>query len=113
MRRIIITSLSLLTLGFAPLSAQKTESVEGASQQARKVSATKQYPVREVKGRVVDATTRQPLGGVLVSVAELEGYSTLTESDGTYTLRVPLIASSLSYSSPGYNLLRVGLLKGE
>ncbi len=113
MRRIIITSLSLLTLGIAPLSAQNAETVEGAPQQVRKQASTKQYPAREVKGRVVDATTRQPLGGVLVSAAEIEGYSTLTESDGTFTLRVPLIATSLSYSSPGYNLVKAGMSKGE
>ena len=53
---------------------------------------------REVKGIVVNGTTNKPLGGVLVSVPEVKGYSTLTEADGTYTLKVPVTASALSFS---------------
>ena len=98
MRRTIITCLSLLTLAIAPLSAQDTKTKGEASQQTRQATATQQIPMREVKGRVVEATTRQPIAGVLVSVAEIEGYSTLTETDGTFTLRVPTAASSLSFS---------------
>ena len=113
MRRTIITCLSLLTLAIAPLSAQDTKTKGEASQQTRQATATQQIPMREVKGRVVEATTRQPIAGVLVSVAEIEGYSTLTETDGTYTLRVPTAASSLSFSSPGYNLSKTGLAKNE
>ncbi len=114
MKRIIIASLSLMMFGIWPLSAQDADTqMEATSRQERKAPSPKQYPTRQVKGRVVDATTRQSLSGVLVSVAEIEGYSTLTGSDGSYTLRVPLIASSLSFSSPDHNLLKAGLSKNE
>ena len=114
MRRIIITCLSLMTMGICPLSAQDNDAaLAGSPPSASKATATRQYPVREVKGRVVDATTGRPLGGVVVSVAEIEGYSTLSESDGTYTLRVPLMATSLSFNSPSHNLLKTGLSKSE
>ena len=113
MRR-IITCLSILWMGIGALSAQDTDTIKGeSSQQVRKMPASKQYPSRQVNGRVVDATTHQPLSGVLVSVAEIEGYSTLTETDGTYTLRVPEIASSLSFSAPGHNPSKAGLSKNE
>jgi len=69
--------------------------------------------LREVKGRVVNGTTSKPLGGVLVSVAGIKGFSTLTEADGTYTLKVPASASVLSFSSPDYNLCRMGLGRSE
>ena len=114
MRKIIITCLSLMMLGTYPLSAQDTDTImSGQSQPARKANPSNQYPVREVKGRVIEATSRSPLGGVLVSAAEVEGYSTLTNADGTYTLRVPIIATSLSFSSPGHNLSKVGLSRNE
>ena len=72
-----------------------------------------QNATREVKGIVTDATTHLPLSGVLVSVGETNGYSTLTESDGSYELRVPLTATSLTFSSPDYNMVKSGLTTAE
>lgn len=69
--------------------------------------------MREVKGRVLDATTGLPLSGVLVGVSERQGYSTITESDGTYTLKVPTIVTSLKFTLPGYNMVKSGLTREE
>ena len=77
------------------------------------ISTASAQDLREVKGKVVNGTTNKPLGGVLVSVHEVKGYSTLTEDDGTYTLKVPVTASALSFSSPDYNLSKMGLGKGD
>ena len=77
------------------------------------ISTASAQDLREVKGRVVNGTTNKPLGGVLVSVPEVKGYSTLTEDDGTYTLKVPVTVSALSFSSPDYNLSKMGLGKGS
>ena len=71
--------------------------------------AAGQSPEREVKGRVIDAATNQPLSGALVSIAEIKGYSTLTEADGTYLLKVPATVSSIKVTSPGYNMVKAGL----
>ena len=84
-----------------------------SSVSARSPKARKQYPTREVRGRVLDAATRTPISGALVRVSEVEGYSVLTESDGSYTLRVPLFATSLDVSSPDLNMAKIGLGKGE
>ena len=73
--------------------------------------ASEQADLRHVKGRVVDATTRLPLSGVLVSIAEIDGYSALTESNGTYLLKVPAIATSLKITSPGYGMIITGLTR--
>ena len=75
--------------------------------------ARKHYPTREVSGRVLDATTRQPLSGAMVRAAEVDGYGVLTQADGSYTLRVPLFATSLEVSSPELNMVRIPLAKGE
>ena len=84
-----------------------------APAKVRSPQARRQYPTREVCGRVLDAATRTPLSGALVRVSEVEGYSVLTDGDGLYRLRVPLFATSLDVSSPDLNMARVGLSKGE
>ena len=88
-----------------------TEATVAAQDRVPKVR--KPYPTREVRGRVLEATTRTPLPGALVRVGEVEGYSVLTGGDGCYTLRVPLFATSLEVSSPDLNMVRVGLTRGE
>ena len=72
-----------------------------------------QYETRSVKGVVLDATTKQPVAGAIVRAAEIDGYSVLTEDDGTYELKVPVFATALTIVSPDYNIVRIGLQKGE
>ena len=54
-------------------------------------------------------TSGTPLGGALVSVSGYDGYSTLTEEDGTYKLDVPEFATALTVTAPDYNSVRVGI----
>ena len=68
---------------------------------------------RMVKGRVVDAATKAPVAGVLVSAAEVEGYSTLTDNDGNYTLTIPRTVSALQFSAPDRNMVKAGLSSTE
>ncbi len=70
-------------------------------------------PMRMVKGKVVEASTGTAVTGALVRVSELEGYSVLTEADGSYEISVPLTASTLEVSAPGMNLVKVSMGKGE
>ena len=71
-----------------------------------------QQATRVVNGRIIDAGTKSPVAGVLVRAAEVEGYSTLTDSAGNYTLAIPLTVSALEYSAPDRNLVKAGLSKG-
>ena len=64
---------------------------------------------RPVSGRVFAVTSGTPLGGALVSVSGYDGYSTLTEEDGTYKLDVPEFATALTVTAPDYNSVRVGI----
>ena len=115
----IIPFLTVCLLCCTPVAAQaqdngsEDESIVEVPVQERTPIARKQYPTREVRGRVLDATTRTPLSGALVRVSEVEGYSVLTNADGTYELRVPLFATSLEVSSPDLNMAKIGLSKGE
>lgn len=93
MKRYIIFGFSLLLLSVSPLSAQEKS--------------------RVIKGFVKDYSTKLPISGAMVRVAEVEGYSTLSRSDGSYELEVPLFVSSLEISAPETNLVKIGLQKGE
>ena len=92
-KKYLVLGLLLLTPGLAPLCAQQS--------------------TRVVKGRVLDATTRNPLSGVMVRTAEITGYGVLTDDDGNYELKVPLFATSLLVSSPDMNDVKIGLAEGE
>ncbi|WP_462360583.1 SusC/RagA family TonB-linked outer membrane protein [Paraprevotella clara] len=69
----------------------------------------KNVKTRPVSGRVFAVTFGTPLGGALVSVSGYDGYSTLTEEDGTYKLDVPEFATALTVTAPDYNSVRVGI----
>ena len=78
----------------------------------RRVRKTKKVePTREIKGRVVSQDKHTPLAGVLVQSVAGEGYSGLTEADGTFTIKVPLYSAAVDVTIPGYNRVRVGLSK--
>ena len=115
MKRYILFGLTLL-MAF-PLSIQAQdddEDMEEVETSARTFKVKqKQYATRVVKGVVLDAATKQPLSGAIVKADGMDGYSVLTEDDGTYELKVPLFASALFVSTPDYNPVRIGLQAGE
>jgi len=73
----------------------------------------KQYETRVVRGLVVDAATQQPIAGAIVRAADIDGYSALTEDDGTYELKLPLFSTAIYVTTPDYNPVRIGLVKDE
>lgn len=81
---------------------------------ARKLTPKqKQYPTRVISGRVVNATTGQPIAGTIVSADDVDGYSTLTEEDGTFKLKVPTFTTSVYINMPDFNPVRLGLQATE
>ena len=111
----MIIAMSLLLSASISVSAQDEET-EGAVQQNTVrtiVSKKKQYPTRTIKGRVIDASTKQGVGGAIVSADGIDGYSGLTKDDGSYELKVPEFATSIYIVSPDHNPQRMGLQDGE
>ena len=62
-----------------------------------------------LRGRVLDATTGQPLPGAIVSSHQIAGFSALTGDDGRYEISVPDYCSVLSISAPDFNTTLVGI----
>ena len=78
-----------------------------------KKSALPQYEMKEVKGVVLDEATKQPMGGVRVQALDNSYYSTLTEENGTYTIKVPVFVTALYVSAPDYNGVQVSIKKNN
>ena len=71
------------------------------------------YPMREVKGTVLDAATKTPLAGVRVQSLNDPRFSAMTGEDGKYTLSVPTFESTLYLSTPEYNPIQIAVKDGE
>ena len=113
MKQYILFGLSLL-LAFPLNIAAQDETEEDDETTVRTFTVKKkQYETRVVKGTVLDATTLQPISGAIVRAAEVDGYSVLTEDDGTYEVKVPVFTNEIVVSTPDHNVVRMGLQKGE
>ncbi len=113
MKQYILFGLSLL-LAFPLNIAAQDETEEDDDTTVRTFTVKKkQYETRVVKGTVLDATTLQPISGAIVRAAEVDGYSVLTEDDGTYEVKVPVFTNEIVVSTPDHNVVRMGLQKGE
>jgi len=62
--------------------------------------------LHNLHGKVVDAATGQPAVGVKVQAYNNNRYATMTDDDGSYTIRVPEYVTSLTFEGDGYNLLQ-------
>lgn len=65
------------------------------------------YEMKTVSGRVLDAATGKPMGGVRVQALNNDLYTAMTDEDGEYTISVPKFVTVLYYSVPEYNGLQV------
>ena len=116
MKRYILFGLTMLLAFPLSVAAQDDDSDEEEGTQTAVRTFTpkqKKYETRTIKGMVVDATTQQPIAGAIVRAAEIDGYSVLTEDNGSYELKVPLFSTAITVSSPDYNLVRIGLQEGD
>ena len=115
MKRYILFGFSLLMAFPLSVVAQEDDTDEEVVEvvQRKRVVMTKQYETRTIKGYVFDAATQQPISGAIVRAAEIDGYSVLTEDNGSYELKLPVFATAVYVSSPDHNPVKLGLVCNE
>jgi len=93
-------------MGVSPMIAQD-EVDDNSTQVAAPKKKVKQnahkYPTYELKGKVVDAATGEPLAGVRVQSFNNRYYSALTDDNGEYLIQVPKFITALTVDLDGYN----------
>ena len=114
MKNINIFLVTLLLSAPLSLMAQSEDGDAAEAQDSivvvkRARKAKKQEATREIKGRVLAYQGHTPLAGAMVQSVAGNGYSTLTDEDGTFTMKVPVYGSVVTVTIPGYNTIRVGL----
>lgn len=111
MKKYRLYFLALLLAG--PMSIMAQDEYEGDSVPMARAprQVKKDVKTRKVSGRVFSVNVGTPLGGALVSVSGYDGYSVLTNEDGSYELSVPEFATALKITAPDHTTVRVGLNK--
>lgn len=97
-------------VGALPVMAQEetetTEVIEEPAPVKKEKKQAKKYPMVEIKGKVTDAATGEPLAGVQLRSYNNAYYTAMTDETGAYTISVPTFVTSLQASLQGYNLVR-------
>lgn len=99
-------------MGALPMAAQdEVESEETTEVVApqKKAKPVKKYPTVEVKGKVVDAVTGEPLAGAQIQAYNNSNYTAMADENGEYTINVPKFVTSLAVKLEGYNLQQAAL----
>lgn len=89
--------------------AQEEVATEVPAQRAKKVRKVKSYPTVDVKGKVVDASTGEPLSGAQVQAYNNNYYTAMADENGEFTIKVPKFVTALSVHLDGYNLNNIAL----
>lgn len=100
-------------MGSLPLVAQdeidSQEATEVVAAPKKQMKAKKKYPTIEIKGKVVDAATGEPLAGAQIQAYNNRNYTAMADENGEYTIQVPKFVSALLVKLEGYNLNTVSI----
>ena len=92
-----------------PVMAQDEAQDEVAVAPIKVDKPTKSYPTIDVKGKVVDAATGEPLAGAQIQAFNNRYYTAMADEKGEFTIKVPQFVTSLSVKLEGYNLNNISL----
>lgn len=118
LQTVLRVSLFAFALAAAPVAlAQDEVGEEDAEQPVVKKVVKKPvvptYEMKTVTGKVLDASTGEPVAAVRVQALNNPYYTALTEDDGSYSISVPTFVTALYISAPEYNGLQLGIAGGE
>lgn len=95
--------LSMLCVGM-PAFAQDDDAddeIVAKAPKKRSVSVPT-YPLTEVKGHCVDAVSKQPLAGIMIQVYGNKNYTSMTDENGEFVIKVPEFATALYVHAPEF-----------
>ena len=75
--------------------------------------AAAQENLTTVTGQVVDAATGKPLAGVMVAAYGEARYTSMTDDEGRYELKLPEYVRSVSMRVDGYNMVQTAINNGH
>lgn len=102
-------------MGALPMAAQEETEVsdvavsEGTIAIKKQAKPAKKYPTIEIKGKVVDAATGEPLAGAQLQAYNNKNYTAMTDENGEYTINVPEFVTSLAVKLEGYNISQASI----
>lgn len=105
MKKTIIYSLILAALPMAAVAQEDAAEVEVVRVPRTRVTV----PTFPVKGRVLDAATRQPVSGISIQAYNNSQFAAMTDEDGTFTIHIPDFVTSLVFTAPDYQLIQQSL----
>lgn len=117
MRQIMqaMAALMMLMSQAAPVSATATGGYEANDTVSAKVekAVAEIVAARKITGTVYDAATKEPLPGVRVQGTGHSNVTTMTNSEGKYTLNIPSYVTLLNFSTVGYGLVQRPVLNED
>ncbi len=105
-QRVCKYGLAAMIFFMGTLSMSAQDEVEAVAPAKREVRPQKKYPMVEIKGKVIDAATGEPLAGVQIKAFNNSYYTAMTDEDGTYMISVPTFVTSLSAKLDGYSMVQ-------
>lgn len=103
-----------------PIAAQSedgeeevVEEVETTIKQPVRKVAKEIYPLVTLRGIVTDQATGQPLSGIQLQALGYIRYTSMTDEDGSFTIRVPEFTTALYVHAQGYAPLQVAVVAND
>ncbi len=104
-------------IGVLPIAAQNedgeeevVEEVETTIKQPVRKVVKEKYPLVTLKGIVTDKATGKPLSGIQLQALGHVRYTSMTDEEGLFTIRVPEFTTSLYVHAQGYAPLQVAVV---
>ena len=115
MKKITCAMAVLMASMLAVQSQAQEQELEQEPQVApkREVPKKETYELHELKGRVIDAATKEAAVGVRVQAYNNTRYSAMTDDQGEYTIKVPVFVTSLTFTADGYTMVQQPVGNGQ
>lgn len=92
--------------------ANTTDAEEAAPVRKEKKAVVPTYQMKEITGKVFDAATNKPMGGVRIQALNNNFYAAITDEDGSYKISVPVFVHTLYFSASDYSPIQLSI-KGD